>query len=349
MGPSRLAPIALLVALSTSTAAQDAAPARPPAPAEPDAAVRRLELAYLRRKADEAQRWLQEGRWQEAIDRCTALLDLEPDLPWKDDVKALRVRARERSQAADVLEAALVPESRLVTIGDPIRLTLRLTARADDPVEWWLHEPGADPGAHAVCDVQVREHGVGRIEAFETFRVAVTGLPVEATLPRGDAIEARLEIPTHDYAPLRPTPRAYRCIATIRPQRLVAGARAWHRQVLVPSADVVVVPRGAERLAADPVASVREALREEWPFGCTVAAFAAPAEQRARVAEALLDALGGGFERGAMWPAVFGALRHVTGEDLPDTASAWLGYWSRLREARPTSQVPGTPAGAGSD
>jgi hypothetical protein len=333
MSPLGSRAILLLLALVTPSLAQDAPPP-PPAPVRPEPAdptVQRLELAYLRRKTDEARRWFQDGRWQEVIDRCTALLDLEPDLPWKDDVKALRVRARERAQAADVLEAALIPESAVVVLGDPIRLRLRLTARAEDPLEWWLHEPGAEASAHAVCDVQVREHGLGRVEAFETFRVTIAGLPAEAVLPRGNAIEARLEIPTHDYAPLRPTPRAYRCIATVRPQRLVAGARAWHRQVLVPSADVVVLPRGCAAIAADPVAAMRAAVHEEWPFRCTAAAFAAGPAQRAATAEVLLDALGGGFERSAMWSAVYGALRHLTGEELPDQRAAWLGYWTRVR------------------
>ena len=104
--------------------------------------------------------------------------------------------------------------------------------------------------------------------------------------------------------------------------------------------DVVVVPRGAEGLVDDPVAAVRDAIREEWPFRCTVAAVAAAPEHRARVAEVLLDAVGGGFERGAMWPALFGALRHCTGEDLPDTKSAWLAYWSRVRRPTPDAAAP---------
>ena len=78
---------------------------------------------------------------------------------------------------------------------------------------------------------------------------------------------------------------------------------------------------------------MRVALREEWPFRCTVTAFIATEAQRARVAEVLLDSIGGGFERNTMWPAVYGALRRLTGEDLPDRQNAWLGYWSRIKAA----------------
>jgi hypothetical protein len=184
-----------------------------------------------------------------------------------------------------------------------------------------------------VVDVRVREHGPGRIEGFTTFRVPITGLPAEAVLPKGDFIEGTAVIPTDNYAPLRPTPRTYQLVGAIRPTRLVAGSRAAHRQVLVPQAQVEVWPAGAEPLSRDPEAAMVTALREEMPLRCLVAAFVTPAELRAAQAERLLDSLGGGFERGTMWPAIYGALRRLTGEDLPDERDAWLAYWSRARHA----------------
>lgn len=294
-------------------------------------AVRRLEQAYLRRRFEEAKRWYERDRFHEVIDRCTAILNLEPGLPWRGDVRALRLKAKERAQYADVLQAELLPERDHLPIGGVIRVQVKLTARAKDPVEWRLSEGAA--GAHAVCDVHVREHGLGRTEAYESFRVPIRGLPMEAVLKQGDAIAGTIAIPTHNYAPLRPTPRTYRLVASIRPLHMRAGPRSAHRQVLVPAATVEVWPRGAERLAGDPVAAMTVAIREEWPFRTTAIAFCTPEAQRAQVAERLLNAIGGGFERGAMWPAAYGALRRLTGEDLPDTRSAWLGYWSRVQAA----------------
>jgi len=318
----------MLGVLSARSPAQEPQPASG-RKAKADGAVRRLELAYLRRRFEEAKRWYEQERFQEVIDRCTAVLDLEPKLPWRADVRALRLQAKEKAQAADVMQAELIAEADHVILGGVIRVQVKLTARAKDPVEWQLAE--GEAGAHAVCDVHVREHGLGRTEAYETFRVPVHGLPAEAVLRQGDAIAGTVLIPTHNYAPLRPTPRTYRLVAAIRPQRMTAGPRAAHRQVLVPATTVHVWPRGAERLASDPVGAMAKAIQEEWPFRCTAVAFLTPEPQRAEVAERLLDAIGGGFERGSMWPAVYGALRRLPGEELPATRSAWLGYWSRLK------------------
>lgn len=296
-----------------------------------DATIDRIEQRFLRRKADEAREWYEAGRYHDCVERCTALLNIEPEATWRDEVRALRLSAKERLQASDVLQAELIPDSAWVEIGQPIRVRIRLTARAKDPVEW--HLASAEAGAHAVVDVRVREHGPGRIEGFTTFRVNVHGLPAEAVLPNGDYIEGTASIPTGNYAPLRPTPRTYVLVGAIRPARLVAGARAAHRQVLVPQASVEVWPAGAERLSRDSEAAMDLALREEMPLRCLVAAFVTPPALRATQAERLLDSLGGGFERGTMWPAIYGALRRLTGEDLPDQRDAWLAYWSRARTA----------------
>ncbi|MHC5020184.1 MAG: hypothetical protein ACYTGX_08775 [Planctomycetota bacterium] len=296
-----------------------------------DAAIQVIEQRFLRRKLREAREWFDAGRYHDCVERCTALLNIEPDAAWRDEVRALRLSAKERLQAADVLQAEMTAETSWVEIGRPIRIRVRLTARAKDPVEWTLASGQA--GANAVVDVRVREHGPGRIEGFTTFRVPITGLPAEAVLPQGDFIEGTAVIPTDNYAPLRPTPRTYQLVGAIRPTRLVAGARAAHRQVLVPQTQVEVWPAGAEQLSRDPEAAMVTALREEMPLRCLVAAFVTPAELRAAQAERLLDSLGGGFERGTMWPAICGALRRLTGEDLPDERDAWLAYWSRARHA----------------
>jgi len=152
-------------------------------------------------------------------------------------------------------------------------------------------------------------------------------------LPQGDYYQGSAVVPTGHYASLRPTPRTYQLVGALRPARLVAGTRSAHRQVLVPQAQVEVWPAGAERLSRDPEAAMDTALREEMPLRCLVAAFVTPPDLRAKQAERLLDSLGGGFERGTMWPAIYGALRRLTGEDLPDQRDAWLAYWSRARKA----------------
>ncbi len=296
-----------------------------------DRAIQRIEQQFLRRKLRQAREWFAAGRYHDCVERCSALLNIDPDAAWRDEVRALRLSARERLQASDVLQAELIPESRWVEIGKPIRLRVRLTARSKDPVEWYL--ASSESGAHAVIDVRVREHGPARIEGFTTFRVPILGLPVEAVLPKGDFIEGTAVIPTDNYAPLRPTPRTYQLVGALRPARLIAGTRAAHRQVLVPQAQVEVWPAGAERLSRDPEAAMDLALREEMPLRCLVAAFVTPAELQRSQTERLLDSLGGGFERGTMWPAIYGALRRLTGEELPDQRDAWLAYWSRIRAA----------------
>ncbi len=318
----------------------------------PSEATRRVEYAYLARKWEGAKAQFVRGNDEKVVALATALLALEPELPWKDEVVSLRLRAKDRMVARDVVEAAIIPDSPRpessrpgsprATVGDVLRLRVRIAARTDDPISWVLAPPGESPGARASLRVTIREWGAGRVESLATARLPIEGLPESATLKKGEAIEGRVEVPTVAYAPLRVTARTYEFEGTVRPASLATGTRAVFRPIVLDPVRVEVLPRGWERLAGDPVSAVREAVREERPVRLLLAAAllahgadgADGAERaRAEAAEALFEALGSPFEKEATAPAVMAALRRLTGEALPDDRAAWLALWSRRRAA----------------
>ncbi|MCI0343799.1 MAG: hypothetical protein L0216_22060 [Planctomycetales bacterium] len=326
-GPRSLAGVASLVAalIAASAGAQEGR-----APSE---AARRAEFAYLARKWEEAKVQFARGNDEKVVAMANALLVLEPELPWKDEVVSLRLRAKDRMVARDVVEAAILCDSPRATVGDVIRLRVRIAARTEDPLSWVLAPEGESPGARASLTVTIREWGAGRVESLATARLPIEGLPESATLKKGEAIEGTVAVPTVAYAPLRVTARTYEFEGVVRPASLAAGTRAVFRPIVLDPVRVEVLPRGWERLAGDPVAALREAVREERPVRLLLAAALVPDGVRGEAAEALFDALGSPFEREATAPAVMAALRRLTGEALPDDRAAWLALWSRRRQA----------------
>ena len=310
---------------------------------DPAADARRGERWYEDRFREAARR-LERGDPLGAVKLLDALLVVDPDLPIRDRITALRLRAKELELRSSVIEARLVPKRVLVAPGEAVEVAIEVKNISSSPLELALPDaPAGDIfGALEVETLEATADG-GRTRRRELQKI---DKPIVAHLQPGEVWRTVLRVNDEralgpDGKPATPAPGVYRRITisgSIRSQVLVRRDEKFDRFLPLFPVEVHVVDRALHALAADPRRALDEAIEglrkttdeaEARALGERLffAALLVPATGRERAIEALGATLASDLDNAA--PAALGALAVLADRPLGDR-QAWR-EWIRRR------------------
>jgi len=299
-----------------------------------EAGVQCSEL-FFARKFRQAQEAFREGRYEFAERLCEALLVLGVRGSTELKVRRLARLARDRAFAGGVLFVDLKAEKEVLQDRDPLKLTLSLSNRTDQPVKVKVSASGLFGQLHfGVTTMGYRGEFFGR-ERSEDLRIPGGEIRIAAGEKWKHSLLVRRSPDEGPFLVERLSVKGY-----LVPSTIESGGRVFSRRLRVPRVEVIRVPGGRSKVAADPVAGLREAIKagriEEIYLAAALCGWEGKFEESVEI---LLK----GTKKSALRvaDACYNLLRLLTGRNFGKDRRKWIVYYlshERLPIAGPFSE-----------
>lgn len=295
---------------------------------------------YLQGKFEEAKRVQKGGGHARALKMLDAILVLEPELGFKQEVESLRVKVKASLYHSSVLTASFETEEEAYEVGGIIEVKVRLR----NPGQQTLVIPL--PGEGTNLGVLNLERRIYKPDGnwVTDYQTETLPLPEQIEIEPGESydllylIDVRgIDLPEGFYVSLWLSGR-------LRPPSLIQGEKNRARLIEIPRKEVPLLPVGQGNLAADPFERLKENLEEDHDLTAELTGLDAGDDARrgeitGRLAAISVEILPLAFlsARDALWPtneALVGALEQAS----PATGAAAMTGLSFLNGKEPTLQ-----------
>lgn len=300
---------------------------------------------YLYAKYLEAVESYRQQRYEDALHKVQALLTLEPQLPFGNEVKRLKISLEEALLVSTVLDARVVCDKDLYVVGEVANLTLRLSSRSPEEVRVLLAPPlpdeappfvpkGRDEAAsesasahpapvEGILNIQLSEHYPNGDFAMASRQDRFT-VTKDIVLRPPDLWEFSFRLETGKDNPLSPHYRTYRITAQFRPYAVVCGSKEYRRMVTFGPLELRVFPPDPTPVLENPISSLAQALDRGIPNDVFLCSLLVPEREWPKATELLVEALGRARE--AEKPVLLNCLRRFTNEPFPLQEDAWKDW-----------------------
>jgi hypothetical protein len=267
---------------------------------------------YFRQKYQEAQNAMESGESERAIKLAEAILTLEPQLDFAEEVK--RFISDLRDMAQQVLYGEMKAERDIYVPGETVQVQLRLSNPNNSPVA--IH--AGDNGIVLQVYVQEFTPAGSCVDHTLSHIIPLTG---QIILTSRQIWQSKVAIPNpvSDKA-------IYRVIhlkAAIPRCQVQQEDRRLYPRIVFRPVRVAVLPRPFHDVVRQPIASALYALRLGYAEHLFFAAFFVDRQAQAELIPAMIERLG---TNAAMDQVITAILRRVSGQNLSGR-NAWHNYW----------------------
>ena len=291
---------------------------------------------YFREKFAAAKEALEGGNPRLARAMTDAMLVLEPNLPFKREIQAFRVRCEEQVVRAEILACRLEPQSLVAAQGETIKIDLVVTNVSNGAVT--VH-PAAATGTFGVLRRDVTELSYdGRMNMYGK-PLPKLALAESFTLEQGKRWVKPILVDTNVFAQGKGVHVVLELSGTLRPGAVETGGQSLSRYMVVPPVSIRIVPKDYVALAEKPDEELERASNEaiaiardpkgEHPkdayerlFHCALFASDVNPDRAISVLIRTLNRVDKAGERVAI-----AALRRITGRDFTGEAQEWIDWW----------------------
>lgn len=267
---------------------------------------------YFRRKLFEAQRLLGNGDAEKAGKLAEAILALEPQLAFADEVKKLLAASRDTTQ--QTLRGEIKPIREIYAPGEPLQLQLQLSNSRSLPLVIHAGENGV------VLHIYVQEFTPGGtcVDYNLSHIIPLTG---EIALTPQQVWQSTVAIPNPPYD--KPMMRVFQARASIPRCRVEQQGQTFFPHVAFAPRAVCVLPHLFHDMARNPLAKAQWALRLHHAEHLFYASFFVERQAQGNLIPELIASIG---IHPTMDQVIHSILRRLLGRNLSGK-SAWQNYW----------------------
>ncbi|MBI4612086.1 MAG: hypothetical protein HY720_00590 [Planctomycetes bacterium] len=289
--------------------------------------------AYFRGRFEQARELFRQGQFERSNEIVSAILALEPALPFREELLALQADLRSRLVFAGSISPRARPDREFYSWGDPVVLDLVIeNVGQGDFALAAEHEVNGETSRSAVhVSVEILQYDLSG--ASRKKRVDLSA-PIErdVRIRPGERWSGSVEF---DPLPLK---ESRLIAATVRLQARLVVVRVLEGGPVSPSGipflpvTVTVLPSDHAKLAADPEASLLGAIEKEERVHAFLASFLVPRGRLPLLVGGMIERLEG--EDSEMREVLCGILARWTGErGLGTSPDNWRQWWAARKES----------------
>lgn len=289
--------------------------------------------AFFRDRYEEMVRDFEARRYESALRKASAILELWPGFPLAPSVRDYKVRAKDALVARDYLHGSTRLDRAACAAGERVTVTFTLRNVHSGPVVIRFGDHGASAW-HArglpAASVSFRyaEHDYLGGMRSDAWSDPIPGPEGDIRLEPGEAWEKDFVFDTGARSPLKAVRRTYDIGALLRPASVTAGLDVLHRPLRCEPARLTVFPVGYTILSSRPGEALVEALEREAGINLFLAAHFVPAGGYGEALATLRGAVDDAYDDPRMVRAVLTALRVLTGLPVPGDPRAFRRWWA---------------------
>jgi hypothetical protein len=297
---------------------------------------------WFDREIAAAMEELRTGRLEEGLLRVYRAREEDPAGEDAADLDDLLRRFNQAVLDLPTLDASIGAEREPIVLGDPVRISVRLSNRGTRTVRIPVRAKRPPPTLSAMGPRPAPETSralfvldVVRTEYDVNARVVTSRKQVhhplrrDLDLPPGAVTEIIFTLEgAGNERPLEGF-RTYAVGGQLRAAVIEVGGLRRYEALEIRTGTVRSFRPNYEHLADDPVRRVAQAIERQAPTHLLTAAALVPRARRGEAVEALVGSLKGG---GPMDFAAYAALAYLTNAGLGNDADAWRAWWPRVRE-----------------
>jgi len=296
--------------------------------------------AFLENRLARAEALLKDEQYLAAVQIADALLVLQPDAAFLNDVRAFRERASTAQIQHELLQCEVIPEKKVYLAGETVRVTIRLRNASLGELRIPLKDKaGAKPDKTGKVPQEpnrlILTANSDDYSAVGSTRKNSTAswneeIKDEVTLSPGDFWELPVEINdiTDGIAGLMARKVTFSVVfapLTVKRGMQSSFIAPYHGE----SFGFLVLPKEAAGVVANPEEALKRSLQEANAQGIFSASLLLAQTNRNLALRLLTGALHGARPNSAVESAIITSLQHATDAYRLRTRQAWLTWWEK--------------------
>lgn len=273
---------------------------------------------YFLRRYQQARHLLQTREIAKALRIAQAILALEPDIHFAEQVQDFVRQCKDRQVSQRVVGGEMRANSHLYVPGQKLSLTLSVKNRRQMPLELSLKKNGI---VVKICMKEFDLYGQYREKLFSR----IVPLGEKLLLAPGNAKSQTLQIANDKIA--GPCYRIFVISAQIPRSQIRYGEAIKYSRIIFNSLTVSSLPRQLHCIVERPLAFCLGALKFDSPRQLFYASFFVKKSEQATLISALIGYLG---QKNSLDPVIYGIIRRLTGKNFT-TREVWRNWWNAHR------------------